>query len=209
MKERSGVGEGASPEQLKKQKARVIKSGLLVATLVAALVQAGNIFFVEVHEYKQMKGHLTIVVDTNHDGRFDEQDPERREVHNLIVNTGENWLVDGWQNLVEPETMIYHGVGTGSVAAAEGDTGLGTELTTQLNPDSVRASCTVVGEGASPNIRRCQATVTVDATVALTEWGLFNQAATGGGTLFSRVVFAALNLAPGDSGQFTWDMTVE
>ena len=48
-----------------------------------------------------------------------------------------------------------------------------------------------------------------DATAAITEWGLFSQAATGGGVLWSRIVFAALNVASGDSIQFTYDLTVE
>ena len=165
MKESSGVGEGASPEALRKQKARVIKAGTLTGLLVAAVALAANIFFVEVKEYKSLKGHLTIAVDRGSDGVIE----ETREIDNLIVNSGENWLVDSWQNLVEPETMIYHGAGTSTAAAAEGDVGLGTELTTQLNPDSTRSSCAVVGEGASANIRRCQATGTVDATVAVTE----------------------------------------
>jgi hypothetical protein len=205
MKESSGVGEGASQEALRKQKARVIKAGTLTGLLVAAVALAANIFFVEVKEYKQLKGTLTIEVDRGSDGVID----ETQTIDNLIVNSGENWLVDSWQNLVEPETMIYHNAGISAAATAEGDIGLGTELTTQLNPDNTRSSCAVVGEGASANIRRCQATVTVDATVAITEWGLFNQASTAGGTMFSRVVFAAINLNSGDSCQFTWDMTVE
>lgn len=236
MKEHAGVGEGASPEQLKKQRARVIKAGALTGLLGAALALAANMFFVEVQEYKQLKGTLTIEVDRGSDGTVD----ERREIEDsnvkqawveqteqvslarylvdhigpspayaLIVNTGENWLVDAFQNLVEPETMIYHGSGTGTAAAAEGDISLGTEITTGLNPDNTRPSCSVVGEGASANIRRCQATVTYDATLAVTEWGLFNQAATGGGTMFSRVVFNAVNVNSGDSIQFTYDLTVE
>lgn len=205
MKEQAGVGEGASPEQLRKQRARVIRSGGIVAAITTALILAVQSFVVEVHEYKQMKGHLTVAVDRGSDGTID----ETREIDNLIVNSGENWLVDAWQNLVEPETMIYHGSGTGAVAAAEGDVSLGTEVTTGLNPDNTRPSCAVVGEGASSNIRRCQATVSYDATLAITEWGLFNQAATGGGTMFSRVVFSAVNVNSGDSIQFTWDMTVE
>ncbi len=205
MKESSGIGEGASPGQIKKQRNRVIRSRLLLATLVAAFVQAANIYYVEVKEYKALKGHLTVAVDRGSDGVVD----ETREIDNLIVNAGENFLTDAWQNLVELETLIYQGSGTGVVAAAETDTALGTEVTTGLNPDNTRPSCAVVGEGASSNIRRCQATVSYDATLAVTEWGLFTQAATGGGTLFSRVVFAAVNVNSGDSIQFTWDLTTE
>lgn len=207
MKDRIGIGEGGSPAQLKAARRRMLKSGALVALLAVATTLAGQIFFQDVADYKRIKGHLSWVVDTNHDGRFDEADTVRGERKNLIINTGESFLVDAWQNLVELEIMRYHGAGVGTVAAAEADTGLGSELTTQLNPDSTRATGTLA-ENAT-NIFESVGTLTVDAAVAVTEWGLFSQSATGGGVLFSRVVFSAINLASGDSIQFTWRLTVE
>lgn len=131
-----------------------------------------------------------------------------RLARNLIVNAGENFLVDAWQNLVELEIMRYHGIGTGTTAPTETDTALQAELTTQYNPDNTRATGSL-GEGASPNIFRTVGTNSVDAAVAITEWGLFSQAATGGGTMWSRVTFSAINLASGDSLQTTYDLTVE
>lgn len=131
-----------------------------------------------------------------------------RLARNLIVNAGENFLVDAWQNLVELEIMRYHGIGTGTAAPAETDTALQSELTTQYNPDNTRATGSL-GEGAAPNVFRTVGTNSVDAAVAITEWGLFSQAATGGGTMWSRVTFAAINLASGDSLQTTYDLTVE
>ena len=127
---------------------------------------------------------------------------------NLIVNAGENFLVDAFQNTVELEILKYHGLGTGTVDPAEGDTGCGTELTTQYNPDSTRATGSLT-EGASTNIFRTVGTNAVDATVAVTEWCLMSQAATGGGTMWSRVEFAVINLVSGDSLQTTYDLTVE
>jgi hypothetical protein len=131
-----------------------------------------------------------------------------RQQRQLIVNAGENFLVDAWQNSVELETMKFHGIGTGTVAAAEADTALGTELTTQYNPDNTRATGSLT-EGAGTNVFRTVGTNTVDAAVAITEWGLFTQAATGGGTIWSRTVFSAINLSSGDSLQTTYDLTVE
>lgn len=126
---------------------------------------------------------------------------------NLIVNAGEAFLVDAWQNLVELENMKFHGIGTGATAAAETDTGCQTELTTQYNPDNTRATGSLTE--ASASVFRTVGTNTVDASVAITEWCLLSQAATGGGTMWSRVVFAAINLASGDSLQTTYDLTVE
>jgi hypothetical protein len=52
------------------------------------------------------------------------------------------------------------------------------------------------------------ATVSFDATAAITEHGLFSQAATGGGTLWDRTVFSAINVVSGDSIQFAYSLTV-
>ena len=133
---------------------------------------------------------------------------ERGPIRNLIVNAGENFLVDAFQGSVEPEILKYHGIGTSAVSATETDTGCTTELTTQYNPDSTRATGSLT-EGASANIFRTVGTNTVDAGVAITEWCLMSQAATGGGTMWSRVVFSAVNLSSGDSLQTTYDLTVE
>jgi hypothetical protein len=126
---------------------------------------------------------------------------------NLIVNAGEAYLVDAWQNSVELENMKYHGCGTGNTAAAEGDTALQTESTTALNPDNTRATGSLTE--ASASVFRTVGTLTFDNTAAVVEWGLFSQAATGGGTLWSRVVFSAINVASADAIQFTYDLTVE
>lgn len=115
----------------------------------------------------------------------------------VVTNNGVGYIVDSFQNLVEPENMKYHGIGTGTTAEAASDAALVTEITTGLNPDNTRATGTTT-EAAS-NIYQTVATNTVDATVAITEHGLFSQAATGGGVLFDRSVFSAVNLVSGDS----------
>lgn len=124
----------------------------------------------------------------------------------VVTNAGVGAIVDAFQNSVELENFKYHGVGTGTTAEAAGDTGLVTESTTALNPDSTRATGTTV-EGASANIYRTVGTVVFDASAAITEHGIFSQAATGGGTLLDRSVFSAINVASGDSIQFTYELT--
>lgn len=124
----------------------------------------------------------------------------------VVTTAGVNFLVDAWQNLVELENLKYHGVGTGTTAEAAGDTALVTESTTILNPDSTRATGSLT-EGASANIFRTVGTTTFDGSGAITEHGLFDQAATGGGTLWDRSVFSALNVIALDSIQWTYDMT--
>lgn len=125
----------------------------------------------------------------------------------VVTTAGVNFIVDAFQNTVELEILKYHGIGTGTNAEAVGDTALQTELTTQYNPDSTRATGTTT-EGGGANVYRTVGTNTVDASVAITEHGILSQAATGGGTLLDRSVFSAINLASGDSLQSTFDLTV-
>lgn len=126
--------------------------------------------------------------------------------HHVITDTGVAFLVDSWQGILEPEIMKYHGVGTGTTAESAAHTALVTESTTALNPDSTRATGSLT-EGASANIFRTVGTVTFDASAAITEHGLFSQAATGGGTMIDRSVFSAINVVSADSIAFTWDGT--
>jgi hypothetical protein len=124
----------------------------------------------------------------------------------VVTTAGVNFIVDAFQNTVEVENLKFHGIGTGTNAEASADTALQTELTTQYNPDSTRATGSLT-EGASANIFRTVGTNTVDATAAVTEHGILSQAATGGGTLLDRSVFSVVNLASGDSLQSTYDLT--
>ena len=125
----------------------------------------------------------------------------------VVTTAGVNFLVDALQGTVEPEILRFHGIGTNNTAEAQGDTALGTELTTQYNPDNTRATGTLT-EGASANIFRTVGTNTVDSSVAIVEHGILSQAATGGGTLLDRTVFSTVNLGNGDSLESTYDLTL-
>jgi len=127
----------------------------------------------------------------------------------LVTNNGVAFIVDAFQNLVELENLHFHGYGTGTNAEAAGDSALQTELTTQYATDNVRPTGTTTESAA--NIYRTVATLSPDSggTIAVTEHGIFSQAATGGGTLLDRSVFSAVNLVAGsDSLQTTYDLTL-
>lgn len=126
--------------------------------------------------------------------------------YRVVTNAGLAFIVDDMDNsATDIASLNYHGVGTGNTAEAAGDTALVTESTTALNPDSTRATGTKTQP--SSNVLRSVGTVTFDATAAIVEHGIFSQAATGGGTLLDRSVFSAINVASGDSIQFTYDLT--
>jgi hypothetical protein len=127
----------------------------------------------------------------------------------VVTTAGVGFIVDAFQNLVELENMKYHGFGTGTNAEASADTALQTEETTQYATDNTRPTGSLT-EGASANIFRTVGTYSPDSggTRAITEHGIFSQAATGGGTLLDRSVFSAVNLVAGaDSLQTTYDLT--
>jgi hypothetical protein len=115
----------------------------------------------------------------------------------VITTTGVNAIVDAFQNTKELENFKFHGFGTGSGAEAAGNTALGTELTTQYVSD-VRPTGTTE-EGASANIYKTVATLSPDSggTLQITEHGLFDQAATGGGVMLDRDLFTAVPITAG------------
>lgn len=124
----------------------------------------------------------------------------------VVTTTGVGYIVDAFQNGVELENMKYHGLGTGTGAEASGDSALGTELTTEYSGDT-RATGTTI-EGASANIYRTVATVTLDSgTPAVTEHGVFSAASAG--VLLDRSKFAAVNMVgtSADALSVTYDLT--
>lgn len=125
----------------------------------------------------------------------------------VVTDAGVAFLVDDWDaNGQDISTMNFHGCGTGAVAENVTDTALGAESTTALNPDSTRATGTRSQPAA--NQYRTVGTLTFDASAAITEHGILSQSATGGGSLWDRSVFAAINVASGDSIQFTYTCTI-
>lgn len=123
----------------------------------------------------------------------------------VVTDLGVQFIVDAFQNTQEVENMKFHGLGTGTTAEAASQTALVTELTTEYNPNSTRATGTTT-EGASANIYRTVATNTIDSgTPAVTEHGIFS--ASSAGTMLDRSVFSAINLVANDGIQTTYDLT--
>jgi hypothetical protein len=131
----------------------------------------------------------------------------------LVTTAGVRFICDDFNNNTTDVTnMKFHGFGTGTTAEAVTDTALVTEETTQYVVDNTRptgsqASATVSANATYTTV----ATYSPDsgATRAITEHGIFSQAATGGGTLLDRSVFSVVNLvAASDSLQATYVFTV-
>lgn len=123
----------------------------------------------------------------------------------VITDAGVAYLIDAWDGSADTiDEFNFHGCGTGTTAAVVGDTALETESTTALNPDSTRATGTTSQPAA--NQFRTVGTLTFDASAAITEHGILDQAAIGG-TLWDRHVFTAINVVSLDSIEFTYTLT--
>lgn len=125
----------------------------------------------------------------------------------LITTAGKQYVASTFDNTAEPELFKFHGYGTGTTAAALGDTALQTELTTEYVTNSTRPTGSQAHSAATYTT---VATLSPDSggTIAVTEWGLFS--ASSSGTLLDRQVFSAVNLvaANGDSLQTTYVLTI-
>lgn len=119
-----------------------------------------------------------------------------QEVDNLVVTTGKNFVASRIKDATA-SAMSHMGIGTGTAAAAAGNTTLGTEAarnaltsTTVTNADVAYVASFAAGTG----------------TGAITEAGLFN--ASSSGTLLCRTVFSVVNKGADDSMTITWTVTV-
>lgn len=160
-----------------------------------------------------VESELSLIVVRNRESRFLSSPRELFEEYGVVsrkvvTDTGVAFIVDAFQNSVEVENLKYHAIGTGSTAENASQTALVTELTTEYT-GNVRATGSLT-EGATANIFKTVGINTLDSgTPALREHGIFDQAATGGGTMLDRSLFAAINLdgTAGDGLQSTYQLT--
>lgn len=196
MKVIRGAGYQAAPLSWKlKNMARWgwIKSWLAV-TLIAPIARRFGLM--------TAIGKLSIIL-RHADGSMTDYGVVGRRV---VTTAGVNFIVDAFTATATIENMNYHGIGSDNTAEAVGDTALVSEYTTQINPDSTRA--TGVQTQPSANVYQTAGTISLDGTVAVVEHGIFDQAATGGGTLLDRTVFAVINAVSGDSILATYQLTL-
>lgn len=132
-----------------------------------------------------MKGRLTIAIN----------DEVVRDIDNLVVTTGKNYVASRMKDATTT-AMSHMAVGTGSTAAATGDTALGGEAA------RVALTSTAVS-GADVTYSATFAAGT--GTGALTEAAVLN--ASSAGTMLCRTVFAVVNKGVSDQMSVTWVVT--
>ena len=132
-----------------------------------------------------MKGRLTIAIN----------DEVVQEVDNLVVTTGKGYVASRMKD-ASATAMSHMAIGTGSSAAAAGDTALGSESarvaltsTTVSGADVVYVATVGAGVG----------------TATLTEAAILN--ASSSGTMLCRTVYGTITKGASDSMTITWTVT--
>jgi len=118
------------------------------------------------------------------------------EVKNLVVTTGKNFIASRMKDAVAT-VMSHMAIGSGTTAAAAGDTALETEL-----GRVALASTTVIDN----NVAYVATFPAGTGTGAVTEAGIFN--ASSAGTMLCRTVFSVVNKGADDAMSVTWTVTI-
>jgi len=147
------------------------------------------------NENLKLSGSLSIVIKSE-DGQIKDQ----REVKNLVVNTGLAYIVSRMVGTAK-NVMSHMAVGSGSTAAAGGDTALGTQIGARKALDS-----TTIQGSNNEQVRYIATFAAGEGTGAVTEAGIFN--ASSAGDMLCRTVFAVVNKGASDSMVITWTITL-
>jgi len=128
-----------------------------------------------------------------------------QKITNLITTAGKAGLASRLNGNGAEAAFTYLAVGTGTNAAAAGDTTLQTEIT---DSGLARAAATVsrVTTTTTNDTARLAYTWTATGTKAITEVGALNAAAAG--TLLGRRVFSAVNVVNTDTFGITYNFVI-
>ncbi len=117
--------------------------------------------------------------------------------NNLITNVGHAAANARLSGQGSYSTFVNLAIGTGTTAAAAADTALQTEITT-LGGARGAATASQVTTTVANDTTQLVKTWTFTGAFAVTEEGILDQAVSGG-NLLAHQVFAAINVASGDS----------
>ena len=139
----------------------------------------------------KVTGELKITV-TNPNGNVTQE----TIIPNLVVTAGKNLIASRLKDTTDA-ALSHMAIGTGSTAAAAGDTTLGAEA------GRVALTSTTVTANAVAYVATFGAGT---GTGAITEAGLFN--ASSSGDMLCRTVFSVINKGAADTLGITWTVTV-
>lgn len=145
-----------------------------------------------IHDDLKLKGRLDIVV-TSEDGVV----KQKESVDNLVVTSGKNFVASRMAG-TSSSVMSHMAIGTGSTAAAVGNTTLGSESA------RVALTSTTVTDNDVVYVATFPAN-TPSSAAAITEAAIFN--ASSNGTMLCRTVFSVINKSQSDSLTVTWTVS--
>jgi hypothetical protein len=143
-----------------------------------------------IQENIKVTGDVTVTI-TGKDGQVKDQ----RQIKNLVVTSGKQFIAA--RMVGTPAVMSHMAIGAGAVAAAAGDTALGSEL----------GRVALASDAVSGAVVTYTATFPAGTgTGGVTEAGVLN--AGSAGTMLCRTVFAVVNKGADDAMSITWAITV-
>jgi hypothetical protein len=145
-----------------------------------------------IENYANVTGRLDAVL-RGPDGRIKQQ----VEVPNLVVSTGLAFIASRMKDTTDA-AMSHMAVGSGTTAAAAGNTALVTQIGARASLTSTTVTANAVAYAA--------AFAAGVGTGAITEAGIFN--ASTSGTMLCRTVFDVVNKGANDTLQITWTITL-
>jgi hypothetical protein len=142
-------------------------------------------------EREHAHGHLVMELVRGDTGAV-----ERYEIDNLVVDLGLNYIVSRMKD-ASVAAISHMAVGTGVTPAAAADAGLQAELArAAFGSVVVNDNQIVISATFAPGV----------GTGALTEAGIFNDAANG--VMTCRTVFPVVNKQTSDTFSVTWTITI-
>ena len=145
-----------------------------------------------IHDDLKLKGRLDIVV-TSEDGVV----KQKESGDNLVVTSGKNFVASRMAG-TSSSVMSHMAIGTGSTAAAVGNTTLGSESA------RVALTSTTVTDNDVVYVATFPAN-TPSSAAAITEAAILN--ASSNGTMLCRTVFSVINKSQSDSLTVTWTVS--
>ena len=135
-----------------------------------------------------VKGRLSVVL-------LDAQGnvKQSQDIPNLVVSSGLAFIASRMKDTTDA-AMSHMGVGSGTTAAAAGDTALETQIGSRVSLTSTTVTSNAVAYVAT--------FAAGTGTGAVTEAGIFN--ASTAGTMLCRTVFSVVNKGSDDTLQITW-----
>ena len=135
-----------------------------------------------------VKGRLSVVL-RDADGNV----KQSQDIPNLVVNSGLAFIASRMKDTTDA-AMSHMAVGSGTTAAAAGDTALETQIGSRVSLTSTTVTANAIAYVAT--------FAAGTGTGAITEAGIFN--ADTSGTMLCRTVFSVVNKGSDDTLQITW-----